>query len=87
MGYRAIKLSLLDNVAVAVTRIPKNAEVTISDNGEVSTNEEIPIAHKIALIPISRGSDIIRYGEVICSATEDINVGDWVHVHNTLSNI
>ena len=74
-------------MAIAVSLIPKGVTVTIPGNGEVMTNQEIPLGNKIALAPISRGADIIRYGEVICSAKEDIKAGDWIHVHNTRSDI
>ena len=87
MEYKAIKTSLQDNVAIAVTIIPKNVTVVIPGAGEVVTNQEVSLGHKIALAPIPRGTSVIRYGEVICSAKEDIKAGDWVHVHNTISNI
>jgi len=87
MEYKAIKISPQDNVAIAATVIPKGSTVTIPSNGEVVTNQEIPLGHIIALAPIPRGADIIRYGEVICSAKEDIRAGDWVHGHNTVSEI
>jgi len=87
MEYRAIKTSPQDNVAIAVIIIPKSATVAIPGNGEVVTNQEVPLGHKIALAPIPRGASIIRYSEVICSAKEDIKTGDWVHVHNTVSDI
>jgi len=87
MEYRAIKTSPQDNVAIAVTVIPKGVAVIIPGNGEVITNGEIPLGHKIALVPLSAGAGIIRYGEVICSTKEDITAGDWIHVHNTISSI
>jgi len=87
MRYKAIKTSPQDNVAIAVTVIPKGGTVTIPGNGKVVTNQEVPLGHKIALAPIPKGANIIRYGEVICSAKEDIKAGDWVHVHNTVSDI
>ena len=87
MQYKAIKTSPQDNVAIAVTIIPRGVTVTIPDSGEIMTNQEIPLGHKIALASISKGAGIIRYGEVICSAKEDIKAGDWIHVHNTASDI
>jgi len=87
MGYKAIKTSPKDNVAIAVTVIPKGSTVTIPSNGNVVTNQEVPLGHKIALDSIPRGANIIRYGEVICLAKESIKAGDWVHVHNTISDI
>ena len=83
MEYRAIKISTSDNVAIAVTPIPKGKTVVIPDNGELVVNQEIPLGHKIGLEPIARGGSIIRYGEVICTASKDIQPGDWIHVHNT----
>ena len=87
MEYRAIRISPGDNVAIATTVIPKGAEVVVPGKGQVVTNQEILPGHKVALTPITKGADVVRYGEVICSASEDIKQGDWVHVHNTVSNI
>ena len=87
MQYRAIKTSPQDNVAIAVSTIPKGATVTIPDGGELVSNQEIPSGHKIALNQLARGADVIRYGEAICQASEEIKPGDWVHVHNTSSKI
>ena len=86
-SYRAIKTSSQDNVAIAVTVIPKGVTVIIPGNKEVITNHEIRLGHKIALVPIPAGASIIRYGGVICTAKEDIKAGDWIHVHNTISSI
>ena len=83
MGYRAIKISPSDNVAIAVTDIPQGATVSVSGAGELVATQEIPLGHKVSLVPITKGAGIIRYGEVICTAGEDISLGEWVHLHNT----
>ena len=83
MEYKAIKISPSDNVAIAVANIPKGKTVVISDNEELVVNQDIPLGHKIGLVPIAKGASIIRYGEVICTASEHIKPGDWIHVHNT----
>ncbi len=83
MEYRAIKISQADNVAVAVTGIPRGAGVMISGDGMVTAGQDIPLGHKIALARIALGDGVIRYGEVICTAGADIEPGDWVHRHNT----
>ena len=44
--------------------------------------EKIPFGHKVAIKDISKNEKIIKYGEVIGAATEDIKVGQYVHVHN-----
>ncbi len=87
MKYKAVKISPRDNVAIAVQLVPKGKTVTVPDSSEVVANQEIPLGHKIALVPIAKGADIIRYGEVICTVVEDIKPGDWIHVHNTTSEI
>jgi altronate dehydratase len=43
----------------------------------------VAASHKIALVDIKAGGDIIRYGEPIVQARDDIKQGQWVHVHNT----
>ncbi|MFC2014372.1 UxaA family hydrolase [Chloroflexota bacterium] len=83
MKYRTIKISPSDNVAVAVVSIPNGKTVYIQENEELVVNEEIPLGHKIGLVPIPRGASIIRYTEVICIASQDIQRGDWIHTHNT----
>lgn len=86
MEYKSIKISPRDNVAVVVQQTPKGKTVTIPGSMElVTVNHDIPFGHKIAIVQIAKGADIIRYGETICTAAEDINPGDWVHVHNTIS--
>ena len=83
MEYKAIKMTPSDNVAIALSPIPKGKTVSIPDGKEMVVNQEIPLGHKIALVPIAKGGSIIRYGEVICTAAENIKAGDWVHMHNT----
>ena len=87
MEHKAIKTAPQDNVAIATKIIPPGSKVIIIGGGEVATNQEIPLGHKVALVPISKGAGVIRYGEAICTAKEDIKAGDWVHVHNTISKI
>ena len=47
---------------------------------------DIPYGHKIALVPIAAGEQVIKYGLSIGSASTDIQPGDLVHVHNVESN-
>jgi len=75
-----------DNVAIAVTPVPKGESVIIPNGEELMVNQEIPLGHKIGLVPIAKGESVIRYGEVICTASQDISQGDWVHTHNTEVN-
>jgi len=82
MQYRAIKTSDNDNVAIATIFIPQKARF-VSEGKYIMANHDIPIGHKVALKTLKKGGAVIRYGETIAQATENIEVGDWVHVHNT----
>lgn len=48
-------------------------------------NEQIPAGHKYALRLIAKGEYVIKYGEIIGKATQDIQEGEWVHTHNVKS--
>ena len=56
-----------------------NVAVTLTGEGN------IPAGHKIAIKDVKKGEKVIKYGEVIGVAKEDIKTGDWVHVHNVKS--
>ena len=53
------------------------------DNVEVNLGN----GHKYARVDISAGSDIIKYGQSIGHATEDIKAGEHVHTHNMATNL
>lgn len=48
---------------------------------------EIPAGHKYALKDIQKGETVIKYGEVIGRASQDIKQGEWVHTHNVKSHL
>ncbi len=86
---RALLLDGADNVATALEDIQAGeiALVRISNQSrEVRVIADIPFGHKFAVRRIPKDGDVIKYGEVIGRATRDIEVGDWVHVHNVVSN-
>ena len=43
--------------------------------------------HKYALRDIRCGENVIKYGNPIGRATADIKCGEWVHTHNTSTNL
>lgn len=85
-----LHVSQEDNVATVFGDIKKTDLVEIIDKkGEKNTLEslaDIPYGHKIAVYEIKKGTDIIKYGSSIGMATENIKVGDYVHIHNVVSN-
>ena len=79
----ALVLDPLDNVAVLLKDTPKDKRIALTDNNaEILASEPIKTGHKMAVSPISSGSDIIKYGQKIGVATSDIHPGEWVHLHN-----
>ena len=67
----------------------KEVIINKKDNVGVSLEgkEGIPAGHKFALKDILKGEYVIKYGEIIGRATEDIKQGDWVHTHNVKSHL
>lgn len=50
-------------------------------------NDKIPAGHKYALQAIAKGEYVVKYGEIIGRATQDITAGEWVHTHNVKSHL
>ena len=71
-----------DNVAVALQDLEKGDVIRPTGGGEIIITNRIPASHKLALRDIPAGSAIIKYGENIGEAAEDIVKGEWVHTHN-----
>lgn len=85
MKRDAIAIKDGDNVATALRNLEagETARVGIGDAVEaVAMAGAVEFGHKLALVAIPRGGDILKYGEVIGRATEDIPKGAHVHVHN-----
>lgn len=64
-------------------RIHEKDNVAVTLTG----TDTIPAGHKLALCPIAAGEYVIKYGQVIGRATQDIAPGDWVHTHNVASHL
>jgi altronate dehydratase len=82
MKPNVIVINPKDNVAIALDAIKEGEAVKLPDSQEFATVEDIPYSHKIALSDITAGCNIIKYGEIIGEAKEDIKKGQWVHTHN-----
>lgn len=83
--YRTVMMNLKDNVATALDYIPAGSVVKVTCQGkeyEIEIKENIEFGHKFAVVPIKKGEDIFKYGEVIGVASKDIAVGEHVHIHN-----
>ena len=81
-----IKIHPNDNVAVALTDIRQGETVAV-DGASVVAAEDIARGHKLALCPIAKDAPIVKYGNPIGLARQDIAVGQWVHVHNVRTGL
>ena len=83
---QTIQIDPRDNVAVALCPLPKGTEVAAGPY-TVTTLEEIPQGHKVALEDIPAGEAITKYGFAIGHASAAIPAGGWVHVQNVKTNL
>ena len=81
---KVLVMSQKDNVGTAAVELDggETFHVEVNNSREVTTVEKIPFGFKVALIDISEGGDITKYGEVIGRSTCPIKAGEMVHVHN-----
>jgi len=87
---KALVINKKDNVATALENLKEGEEINISikDKGEVrrvKLRQQIPFGHKLAIEKIEKGQAVIKYGEGIGRATQDIEIGQHVHIHNVES--
>ncbi len=73
-----------DNVAVAKSHIAKGSICTAS-NKTVTALDNISGGHKLATSAIDKNAAVVKYGQIIGYAAQDIRPGDWVHVHNVVA--
>ena len=78
----AIRVHPHDNVAVVAADVPAGGAVRLDDGTSLRAVDVIARGNKVALGPIPRGEAVIRYGEEIGTAMEDIIAGQHVHTHN-----
>lgn len=85
---KIVVLSDADNVATSLADLDVDARVEVTIGGEATfivVRDVIPFGHKFAIRPLAAGADVLKYGEVIGRASEAIEPGQWVHVHNVES--
>lgn len=75
-----------DNVVVALTALKKGDTITVEGNNILLAND-VERGHKIAIAPIAKGQNVVKYGFPIGHAKQDIQAGDWVHLMNLATNL
>ena len=88
---KALQVHERDNVATAISEVRRGEAVTVlSPAGEVVARPvaatSIGFGHKLAISALRSGQEVIKYGEVIGTAGEDIDAGALVHTHNVESS-
>ncbi|AOZ93587.1 UxaA family hydrolase [Paenibacillus crassostreae] len=86
MVKETMRIHVNDNVAVALRELKAGELVQISDR-QIVVHETISQGHKLAIATITPDQDIVKYGFPIGHATVEIGVGEWVHTHNTKTNL
>ncbi|MDO4284501.1 MAG: altronate dehydratase family protein [Eubacteriales bacterium] len=83
---KIIQIHPSDNVAVALTTLRQGEEVQIGER-RIRAAQNIERGHKMALQRIAAGEVIVKYGNPIAGAVQDIGAGEWVHTHNARTRL
>jgi hypothetical protein len=82
------RISIMDNVATALADVPAGSwEVFGALDSTIHVQHFIPFGHKVALRPVAKDDEIIKYGYVIGIAMQDIPEGACVDSRNCTSRI
>ncbi|MFJ4255874.1 UxaA family hydrolase [Pseudomonas monteilii] len=74
-----IRLNPLDNVLIARQPLPQGLRLEVE---AITVRQPIPSGHKLATVRVEQGQPLRRYGQIIGFASQAIDAGDHVHVHN-----
>ena len=77
-----IRIHPKDNVAVALHTIEPG---TVFEG--VTAQAQIPQGHKMALLSLNEGEQVVKYGFSIGHTTAAVAPGQWVHTHNMATNL
>lgn len=89
MNRKAVVINANDNVATVVENAEIGDDISFFLDQEMKSivlKNKVPCGHKIAIKPIVKDQDILKYGESIGKALQNIGIGEHVHVHNIASN-
>jgi len=82
---RALLLHADDNVLVCVQALHRGDRVLVGEEA-IDVLDDIAVGHKLARRAIAAGEKVFRYGAPIGSATQAIQRGAHVHLHNLKSD-
>lgn len=79
-----------DNVGTAIRDLVRGEEtIAVMPDGEklkIVILEDIPVYHKVSTKDIKKNDNIIKYGFPIGKSILDIKKGEYVHIHNIITN-
>ncbi|WP_223701497.1 UxaA family hydrolase [Sutcliffiella deserti] len=75
-----------DNVLVTLKEFQEGEQIEVAEQS-ITLKQRVPAGHKIASSDIQAGENIVKYGYPIGHASEKIEAGEWVHTHNTKTNL
>jgi galactarate dehydratase len=75
-----IQTTTQDNVGIVAN--PSGLKKGAVVSGRIVLQEDIPMAHKVALTTFEKGDAIIRYGQTIGYANVSIAKGSWINERN-----
>jgi altronate dehydratase small subunit len=85
---RAIVLNPSDNVATLIDfgRAGESCALQGEASGEVELAQDIAFGHKVCIVAIPKGANVLKYGQVIGRARCALKAGEHAHVHNVVSS-
>jgi altronate hydrolase len=82
----SIQINEKDNIVVALADLSKGEVLFIGDKN-VKLREDVKRGHKVAIEDIKTDENIIKYGFPIGHSIVDVSKGQWVHTHNSKTNL
>ena len=84
-GY--LKINANDNVAVVLADVLTAGDVVEVDGQRVVVQQEGARGHKVALVDMGAGQQVVKYGYPIGHLTQAVKAGEWIHTHNLKSDL
>lgn len=75
-----------DNIALALRQLSKG-ECFLINGSKVIIKQDVEKGHKVAIQTLQTDDDVIKYGFPIGHVLQTVEMGEWVHTHNTKTNL
>lgn len=81
-----LKINPADSIVVCL-QPKKKGDIIEVDGKQITVNQDTPAGHKVLIVDVKEGEDIIKYGYPIGHARQDLKAGDWVNEDNLKTNL